>query len=84
MPVSKSITGERNGNAVIGLDQSGLSVELGMEPSSSLRTLSCGNLCGVYFVSLFCFALNKSFFRKKHNVRARMCGCWAADINLGC
>lgn len=81
MPMSKSITGERNDNTMIGFNQSGCTPGLGTGPASSLITLSCGSLVG--FILSVCFVLNKSFFRKKHGVKRGMFGCWATEPNLG-
>lgn len=66
--MSKSITGERKYSMVIGLDQLRFMLRLGMGPTSSLSSLSCGNSFGINFVPLFCFALfsNECFLRKRH------------------
>lgn len=80
-PMSKSITGERNDDTVIGLDKSGLTEGLRMGSATSLSTLSWGSFGG--FILLPCFVLNKSFLRKRHSVMVGMFGCWTADTNLG-
>ena len=50
-PLSKSVTGERNNNTVMDLDQSGLTLWLEKGWAASLSTSSNGSLCGVHFVS---------------------------------
>ena len=78
-PTSRSITGERNDDTMIGLDKSGLT-EGGKNGTSHL---SEHTVMGGGVILLVCFVLNKNFFRKRLSVMAGMFGCWTADTNLG-